>query len=70
MNREQAIDQIQQSAKEIALQLMKIHPAVGNLGSDAVQGTVLNSLHKMTVELEVVKKQLIMLQQRDDSTEL
>jgi hypothetical protein len=70
MNREQAIDKIQQSAKEIALQLMQIHPAVSKLGSDTVQGTVLSSLHKMTVELEVVKKQLIMMQKRDDSTEL
>ena len=70
MDPEQAIDQIQQSAKEIAIQLMQIHPAVGNLGSESVQGTVLTSLHKMTVELEIVKKQLIILQNRDDSTEL
>ena len=34
MDPEQAIDQIQQSAKEIAIQLMQIHPAVGNLGSE------------------------------------
>jgi hypothetical protein len=70
MNREQAIDHIQQSAKAIALQLMQIHPAVGNLDSDSVQGTVLTSLHKMTVELEIVKKQLIILQNRDGGTEL
>ena len=70
MEPEQAIDQIQQSAKEIAIQLIRIHPAVGNLGSESVQGTVLTSLHKMTVELEIVKKQLIMLQNRDESTEL
>jgi len=70
MEQELAIEQIQQSAKDIAIQLMRIHPAVGHLGSDTHQGTILTSLHKMTVELEIVKKQLIILQSRDDSTEL
>ncbi len=70
MSQQDAIDQIQECAKEIALQLMKIHPTVGNLGNEEVQSIVLGSLHKMTVELEVVKKHLIVLQKRDDSTEL
>ncbi len=70
MEPEQAIAQIQQSAKDIAIQLMRIHPAVGHLKSDTHQGTILTSLHKITVELEIVKKQLIILQKRDDSTEL
>ncbi len=70
MEREQAIEQIQQSAKQIALQLMQIHPVVPSLEEETIQSKVLHSLHQITVELEIVKKQLIMLQKRDGSSEL
>ena len=70
MEREQAIEHIQESAKQIALQLMQIHPAVASLAEETIQAKVLHSLHQITVELETVKKQLIMLQQRDGSSEL
>ena len=70
MDRDEAIAKIQEACKQIALQFMKIHPAVPNLGDEDVQSTCLKSLHQMTVELETVKKQLIRLQQRDDSAEL
>ena len=70
MERDESIDKIQTACKEIALQFMKIHPAVPGLGDDPVQAEILKSMHEMTVALETVKKQLIRLQQRDDSTEL
>ena len=70
MDRDEAIAKIQEACKQIVLQFMKIHPAVPNLGDEDVQSTCLKSLHQMTVELETVKKQLIRLQQRDDSAEL
>jgi hypothetical protein len=49
---------------------MQIHPVVASLAEETIQGKVLHSLHQITVELETVKKQLIMLQQRDGSSEL
>ena len=58
MDRPAAIAQIQEAAKQIALQFMKIHPALGK------------SMHEMTVHLESIKKRLIKLQKRDDSAEL
>ena len=70
MERDEAVDKIQAACKEIALQFMKIHPSVSRLSDDATQGDILKSLHGMTVELEVIKKKLIQLQNRDDSTEL
>ena len=70
MPREESIDKIQASCKEIALQLMKIHPSVSALEDEATQGEVLTALHGMTVQLEVLKKKLIQLQQRDGSSEL
>jgi len=70
MNQEEAIGKIQEACKQIALQFMKIHPVVSHLGHEETQATCLKSLHQMTIDLEVMKKHLIILQKRDDSTEL
>ena len=70
MERDDAIKTIQEACKQIALQFMKIHPAVPKLGDPATQGDCLKSLHAMTTELETIKKKLIKLQNRDDSAEL
>lgn len=50
--------------------MMKIHPAARALGDEAVQATILKAAHQLTVELEIIKKQIIKMQQRDDSAEL
>ncbi|MEM8955073.1 MAG: hypothetical protein AAGD22_13055 [Verrucomicrobiota bacterium] len=70
MTREEAIDQIQGACREIALQMMKVSPAVASLEDEATQGDVLKAAHQLTVELETIKKKLIRLQNRDDSSEL
>jgi hypothetical protein len=70
MTRDEAIDRIQTACKEIALQMMKVHPAVANLQDAETQGDVLRAAHQLTVELETIKKKMIRLQNRDDSTEL
>jgi uncharacterized protein with HEPN domain len=70
MDQTAAIAQIQEAAKNIALQFMKIHPALRKLEADEVRDECLKSMHEMTVHLESIKKKLIRLQQRDDSTEL
>ena len=70
MEREEAVDKIQAACKEIALQMMQIHPKVQHLNHEATQGDILKAAHGLTVELEVIKKKLIQLQQRDGSTEL
>ena len=70
MSQEKSIETIQEACKQIALQFMKIHPAVPGLGHEETQATCLKTLHNMTTELEVMKKHLIILQKRDDSTEL
>ena len=70
MTRPAAIAQIQEACKQIALQFMKIHPAIGKLEHPETQSDALKSMHEMTVHLEIIKKKLIKLQQRDDSAEL
>lgn len=61
---------IQSSCQTISLEMMKIHPATRALGDEAVQAIILKAAHQLTVELEIIKKQIIRLQQRDDSSEL
>jgi thymidylate synthase ThyX len=68
MNRNAAIQQIQEAAKTIALAMMKIHPALPKLESAETQAECIKSLHEMTVHLESIKKRLIRLQKQDDST--
>ena len=70
MTREEAIGQIEEACKVVALQMMKIHPAVGSLDHEETQADVLRAAHQLTVELETIKKKLIQLQKRDDSCEL
>lgn len=70
MTREESIRQIQEACKQIALQMMKIHPAIGHLQEPATQADVIKAAHQLTVELEVIKKKMIQLQKRDDSGEL
>jgi hypothetical protein len=70
MTQDEAIRKIQDSCKEIALLFMKIHAVVPHLGDEDTQAISLKSLHQMTTDLEVVKKHLLILQKRDDSSEL
>lgn len=70
MNRQEAIEQIQTACKGIAIQMMKLHPAVPHLEDAETQADILKASHQLTVELETIKKKLIRLQHRDDSTEL
>ena len=70
MTRDEAIQRIQTTCQTISLEMMKIHPATRALGDEAVQAVILKAAHQLTVELEIIKKQVIWLQHRDDSTEL
>ncbi|MDA0814311.1 MAG: hypothetical protein O3C21_18210 [Verrucomicrobia bacterium] len=70
MERGAAISKIEEACKQIALQFMKIHPALPGIADEQVQSECLKSLHAMTTELETIKKKLIRLKGRDDSTDL
>ena len=61
---------LQDHCKVVALEFMKMHPVVSKLENPELQSICLKSLHAMTTELEVIKKKLIRLQQRDGSSEL
>lgn len=70
MERNEAIAQIEDACRTISLAMMKVTPAIRFLEDEETQSDVIKASHQLTVELEVIKKKLIRLKGRDDSTEL
>ena len=68
MIREEAITKIEGACKAIALEMMKITPAARHLGDEATTGDIVKAAYQLTIQLEVIKKKLIQLKGRDDST--
>lgn len=68
MDRTTAIQQIREACKNIALQFMKIHPALPHLQDAETMADSIKCLHEMTVQLEVIKKKIGRLERQDDST--
>jgi hypothetical protein len=70
MEQENAIRKIEESCKTIALEMMKLTPLAKNLGDEVIAGEVMKASYELTIQLEIIKKKLIQLKGRDDSTEL
>lgn len=70
MNRDEAITRIEAACKTIALEMMKITPAARQLEDEATTAEVVKAAYQLTLELEVIKKKLIQLKGRDDSSVL
>ncbi|MSU41479.1 MAG: hypothetical protein EXS22_10445 [Pedosphaera sp.] len=70
MDRHVACEEIKSRCKGIALELMRIHPHVPALGDKETQDALYAALYELTKQLEIVKKRVIRLEQRDDSPEL
>jgi len=68
MERPAAIAQVREACKNIALQFMKIHPALPGLQDAETMSECIKALHEMTVKLEVIKKKIGKLERSDDST--
>lgn len=70
MDRPAAIQQIRDACSLIVRQFMRIHPAVPGLQHQETQDEAYRILHRMTTDLESLKKMLGKLERSDDSTEL
>lgn len=68
MTRPESIQHIREACKTVALQFMKIHPALPGLQDAETQADCLKALHEMTVHLETIKKKIGRLEKRDDSS--
>tara|TARA_R110000850_G_scaffold66894_10_gene148474 strand:+ start:832 stop:1044 length:213 start_codon:yes stop_codon:yes gene_type:complete len=68
MTQEDAIQKIEDACKVIALEMMKITPTARHLGNEETTADIVKASYQLTIELEVIKKKLIKLKGRDDST--
>ena len=62
-----AISQIRAETALLAAAVTKIHPLVPGLGDAPTQGEILKALFELTKQVEVVKKQLMRLEKRDEN---
>ncbi len=67
MTRAEASEQIREHCNTTGIAVMKIHPLLNALGDDATKGEIVKALYEVTKNIEVVKKQLMRLEKRDDN---
>jgi hypothetical protein len=65
-----AIEEIRERVNQIAAQVTAIHPLVPKLADQPTESELLRALYELTKQVEVVKKHLLKLERRDDSTVL
>jgi hypothetical protein len=70
MERNAAIARIREQANQIAASVTAIHPLVPGLADPPTQGELLKALYELTKSVEIIKKQLLKLEKRDDSSAL
>lgn len=67
MERVAGIQKLREQANQIATHVTAMHPLVSGLADPPTQGELLKALYELTKNVEVVKKQLLKLEKRDDS---
>ena len=70
MDKSEAIRDLRAKCDELSRQITAMHPVVPNLQDAPTQNEVIRALFELTKNVEVVKKQLLRLEKRDDSTVL
>ncbi|MEO8354019.1 MAG: hypothetical protein ABI680_20005 [Chthoniobacteraceae bacterium] len=67
MDRAAATSEIRQACNTIAGGVTAIHPLLPALDDDATKAEIVKALFEITKNVEVVKKQVMRLEKRDDS---
>ena len=68
MDRATATQQIREHCNAAAAAVTKIHPLLNALGDDATKSEIVKALFELTKNVEVVKKQIMRLEKRDDTS--
>ena len=68
MDRATASQQIREHCNVVSTAVMKVHPLLNGLGDDATKGEIVKALFEITRNVEIVKKQVMRLEKRDDSS--
>ena len=67
MDRPTASQQLREHCNTVGVAVMKMHPLLNALGDDATKGEIVKALYEVTKNIEVVKKQMMRLEKRDDN---
>ena len=67
MDRPTAAQQIRDLCNTISMAGMKLHPLLPALDDEPTKAEIVKALFEITKNVEVVKKQLLKLEKRDDS---
>ena len=67
MDRSIAISQIRTACTQIATGVTSIHPLLPALDDEPTKAEIIKALFELTRSVEVVKKQVMRLEKRDDS---
>jgi len=70
MDHTSAVQRIRTTCNEVSAAITSIHPLVPKLADAPAQAEILKALFELTKQVEVVKKHLLKLEKRDDSTVL
>ena len=70
MERQQVIQEIRERVNQISSHVTALHPLVPKLEDPPTQAELFKALFELTKQVEVMKKHLLKLEQRDDSTAL
>lgn len=67
MDRLAAIQQIRTACNQLSAGVTSIHPLLPSLDDDATKSEIVKALFELTKNVEVVKKQIMRLEKKDDS---
>ncbi len=67
MDRPTAISEIRAACQHIATGVTRIHPLLPGLDDEPTKSEIIKALFELTKSVEVVKKQVMRLEKRDDS---
>lgn len=67
MDRAAASQQLRDHCNTVGVAVMKMHPLLKDLGDEAAKGEIVKALFEITKHVEIVKKQVMRLEKRDDS---
>ncbi len=68
MDRPSAISHIRTACQQIAAGVTSIHPLLPALEDEPTKTEIIKALFELTKQVEVVKKQVMRLEKRDEST--
>jgi len=66
MDRSTAITEIRAACQQIATGVTSIHPLLPALADEPTKAEIIKALFELTKSVEVVKKQVMRLEKRDD----